>query len=154
MPRFTHNIQFAGYPFTTCDEKGMITFEAFSKLFLRFPWGAQMRLRETMEDGCSATLSVVETHTNSILWVSVQGDDREPTYIVEGICYEPHPADSKRLLCCSVRKMTDAEQDVLAVAKLFFVFRWKQMFHYMSRLPDWKTLAQLEATEQKSAARR
>jgi len=60
MPRFTSNHQLAGYAFQYRDEMGAIDFPSFVESFEAFPWGEQMRKREKMEDGCSATISVVD----------------------------------------------------------------------------------------------
>lgn len=45
-PRFTYNIQLAGYAFHYKDEKGAIDFDTFVEVFENFPWGEQMRQRE------------------------------------------------------------------------------------------------------------
>jgi hypothetical protein len=98
MRKFTHNIQYAGYAFDIRDDEGELSYDEFLALFNGFPWGAQMTLREKMEDGCSATISVIDEESSSTLWVSVRGDEKMPTYILGSIFMELSAIDPSRSL--------------------------------------------------------
>ena len=79
---FTYDIQLAGYPFKKFDEKGWIDFDHFVKEFDAFPWVEQLKLRENMQDGCSATLSVKNKLTHNDFWVSIADNKGEPLFLV------------------------------------------------------------------------
>lgn len=83
--RFTYNYQLAGYPFERYDDKGAVDYDTFVTAFECFPWGEQMRQRETMFSGCSATISVVDHEKRFDYWVSVLGDDEDPTFLLGAV---------------------------------------------------------------------
>jgi hypothetical protein len=85
-PRHTCNYQLAGYSFEYRDEMGAIDFPSFVEAFEAFPWGEQMRQREKMTGGCSATISVVDEEQDRVCWVSVMGNDLRPKFLL-GLVY-------------------------------------------------------------------
>jgi hypothetical protein len=123
-PRFTCDYQLAGYPFQSKDEKGAIDFDTFAKRFEEFPWGEQMRKRETMADGCSATISVVDHELNQVFWVSVTGSDRRPTFLL-GFVYDNPQQTAGRVEESEVTRMNDiyiapSSRSVLSTFRTFF----------------------------------
>ena len=122
--RYTYNYQLAGYAFHYYDDKGPVDFRTFAKAFESFPWGEQMRQREKMAEGCSATISVVDHEQRFHYWVSVMGDDRRPTFLL-GAVYD------KRLRRSARRKKPETVQwvetriapsrrSVLSTYRIFF----------------------------------
>jgi hypothetical protein len=83
---FTYNIQLAGYPHDKFDEKGEINFIDFLDTFDRFPWLDQADKFNTIQEGCSATISVKSVGDNKDLWVSIAGDRKRHIFLV-GITY-------------------------------------------------------------------
>lgn len=123
-PRFTCNYQLAGYAFESKDEKGAIDFDTFAMRFEEFPWGVQMRKRETMVDGCSATISVVDHELNRALWVSVTGSDRRPTFLLGSVDDNPQQT-AGRVEESEVTRMNDiyiapSIRSVLSAFRMFF----------------------------------
>jgi hypothetical protein len=139
MSHFTYNVQLPGYAFHIRDDKGDINYEDFVDVFNGFPWGEFMRAREKMADGCSATLSVVDTITNSVLWISVDGDDIRPTFLLGVVFYEPSLIDLGRFLKWDDVRMTDDTQIVLTVCQSFFESRFGQAYSILGSLPMFKS---------------
>lgn len=123
-PRFTYNIQLAGYAFHYKDEKGAIDFDTFVEVFENFPWGEQMRQREKMAGGCSATISVLDRQQFRVLWVSVMGNDRRPTFLIGTVIYKTK-ADKTRVRKSRVAKVNEMyiahnRRSVTCAFRLFF----------------------------------
>lgn len=122
--RFTCNYQLAGYAFDYRDEKGTIDFPSFVEAFEAFPWGEQMRQREKMADGCSATLSVVDEEQDFVWWVSVMGNDLRPTFLL-GAVYNKKQRKSSRVEApgvvrwCEIR-IAPSRRSVLSTFRAFF----------------------------------
>jgi hypothetical protein len=79
---FTYNIQLAGYPHEKVDEKGQITFNEFTKVFVEFPWMEQLDKYDEIQEGCSATISVKAFDENKSFWVSIAGNRKKHIYLV------------------------------------------------------------------------
>jgi len=123
-PRFTRNDQLAGYSFECRDEMGMIDFPSFAEAFAAFPWGEQMRQREKMAGGCSATISVVDEEQDFVWWVSVMGNDLRPTFLL-GAVYSKKRRKSARVEApCVVRwceiRIAPSRRSVLSTFRAFF----------------------------------
>jgi hypothetical protein len=122
--RFTCNYQLAGYAFQSKDEKGAIDFDTFAKRFEEFPWGEQMRKRETMADGCSATISVVDHELNRVFWVSVNGSDRRPTFLLGSVYDTPQQtagcAEESELTRMNDIYIAPSIRCVLSTFRMFF----------------------------------
>jgi hypothetical protein len=123
-PRYTYNIQLAGYAFQCKDEKGAIDFDTFVEVFENFPWGEQMRQREKMAGGCSATISVLDRQQFRVLWVSVMGNDRRPTFLIGTVIYKTK-ADKTRVRKSRIAKVNEiyiapSRRSVLCAFRLFF----------------------------------
>jgi hypothetical protein len=93
--RFTYDYQLAGYASHYFDDKGPVDLRTFTRAFESFPWADQMRQREKMYGGCSATITVVDHEQRFAYWVSVMGDDRRPTFLL-GAVYDQRPRRSGR----------------------------------------------------------
>ena|GEM_PF-3163314 len=134
MRKFTHNIQYAGYAFDVRDDEGELSYDEFLALFKGFPWGAQMTLREKMEDGCSATISVIDEESSSTLWVSVRGDDKMPTYILGSIFIELSAIDPSRSLEWKDLRLTDDSEIVAEAFKIFFRGDFSGLYEHTRKL--------------------
>lgn len=122
--RFTSNHQLAGYAFECRDEKGAIDFPSLVESFEAFPWGEQMRQREKMAGGCTATISVVDQEQEFVFWVSVMGNDLRPTFLL-GTVYKKRVRKSSRF---EVSRMVDwcetrvapSRRSVISAFRIFF----------------------------------
>lgn len=129
--RHTCNYQLAGYLFEYRDEKGAIDFPTFVEAFESFPWGEQMRQREKMAGGCSATISVVDEERNRVCWVSVMGNDRRPTFLL-GLVYDKNQRKSARVgvpgvvRWCEVR-IAASRRSVPAMFRDFFAGDFRKL---------------------------
>lgn len=124
LPRYTCNHQLAGYAYDYRDEMGAIDFPSFVEIFEAFPWGEQMRQREKMADGCSATISVVDQEQEWVFWVSVMGNDLRPTFLL-GAVYKNRLRKSSRIKVsrmvdwCEIR-IAPSRRSVLSAFRIFF----------------------------------
>ena len=122
--RYTCNYQLAGYSFECRDEMGAIDFPSFVKSFEGFPWGGQMRQREKMAGGCSATISVVDKEQDLVCWVSVMGNDLRPTFLL-GLVYNKKLRKSPRvevpgvIRWCEIR-IAPSRRSVPSTLRIFF----------------------------------
>ena len=122
--RFTSNHQLAGYAFDYRDEMGAVDFQSFVEAFETFQWGEQMRQREKMAGGCSATISVVDQEQDFVLWVSVMGDDLRPTFLL-GAVYKKRQRKSARIETsrmvdwCETR-IAPSRRSVISAFRIFF----------------------------------
>lgn len=78
---FTYNIQLAGYDFKQVDQKGPITAEQFREVLYNFPWKEQLTKYSEINEGASATVSVVNADDETTLWVSVAGEADQLFYL-------------------------------------------------------------------------
>lgn len=122
--RYRSNHQLAGYAFDYRDEMGAIDFQSFLTAFEAFPWGEQMRQREKMAGGCSATISVVDQEQDFVFWVSVMGDDLRPTFLL-GAVYKKRQRKSARIGAsrmvdwCETR-IAPSRRSVISAFRIFF----------------------------------
>ncbi|MEI6605842.1 MAG: hypothetical protein WCP35_11065 [Verrucomicrobiota bacterium] len=122
--RYSCNYQLAGYSFEYRDEMGAIDFPSFVKSFEAFPWGEQMRQREKMAGGCSATISVVDEEQDFIFWISVMGDDLRPKFLL-GAVYNKKLRKSARIKVsmvirwCEIR-IAPSRRSVPSMFRIFF----------------------------------
>lgn len=79
---FTYNIQLAGYDYNQYDEKGEIDLNNFLNILGRFPWMEQLDRFSEIQQGCSATVSVINTLNNNSLWMSIAGDRNKYNYLI------------------------------------------------------------------------
>lgn len=146
-PRYTYYYQFAGYDFPVSDDKGKVDFATFVRAFTEFPWAEQMRQRETMDSGCSATISVVDHEEDAALWVSVTGYDKRPTFLL-GLVFgveqwllnqsaEPEMRLSNHIFIAPSRR------SVLSMFRLFFAGNSLDVY---DGLRNYRSYSQPEAT--------
>jgi hypothetical protein len=83
---FKYSIQLAGYPFDKCDEKGEVSLQEFLQVIESFPWVEQMVARNSIAQGCSATVSVLNTVEQTALWLSVAGTAFDYKFLL-GVVY-------------------------------------------------------------------
>jgi hypothetical protein len=79
---FTYNVQLAGYPYEKWDDKGQTNYKEFIKTFDEFPWLEQLDKYNEIQEGCSATLTVLALDENKDFWVSIAGDRRKHFFLV------------------------------------------------------------------------
>jgi len=79
---FTFDIQMAGYDHSKYDAKGPATYEVFLNEFKCFPWLQQLKYRNSMTEGTSATISVKDINGVMDYWVSIAGDETQHAYII------------------------------------------------------------------------
>jgi hypothetical protein len=138
MDKFTWNIQLAGYDFNKYDEKGETTYENFISEFDKFPWIEQMEKRNTINDGCSATLSVKDLKAECDLWVSIAGDKNNYGYLVGYV----HPKEVKGFFGLGKAKtkrwcdiyQTQNVNDIKSCFKLFFERKLEDLVNSINKL--------------------
>ncbi len=79
---FTYNIQLAGYDYTQYDEKGEIELHRLINIIEQFPWMEQLEKYNQIQQGCSATISVTNSNTNNVLWISITGNKDDYNYLI------------------------------------------------------------------------
>ena len=85
--QFTCACQLAGYAYERSDERGPIDYGEFTVAFDRFPWMQQLRKREELGEGCSATLEVSDHERHLDYWVSIANRENQPVFLL-GIVYD------------------------------------------------------------------
>jgi hypothetical protein len=138
MDKFTWNVQLAGYDFKKYDEKGETTYYNFISEFDKFPWIEEMEKRNTIKDGCSATLSVKDLKADRDFWVSIAGDKNNYGYLVGHV----HPKEVKRFFGLGKAKtkrwcdiyQTQNVNDLKNCIKLFFDRKQQELVTSLSKL--------------------
>jgi hypothetical protein len=92
-PRFTYQLEMAGYEFGQSDKKGQIDYPSFTKNFEEFPWIEQIE-KANKGGGVSPTLTVDDKQKNEALWVSAMGDTSQRLFLIGHI----YPKEVKGLL--------------------------------------------------------
>jgi len=144
MNKFTWNIQLAGYDFKKYDEKGEISYDNFISEFDKFPWMEQMEKRNTIKDGCSATLSVKDLNSDCDLWVSIAGDKDNYGYLVGYV----HPKEVKGFFGLGKAKtkrwcdiyQTQNVNDIKSYFKLLFERQHQQLENTISKLDKFDSM--------------
>jgi hypothetical protein len=80
-PRFTYQVEMAGYEFGQSDKKGQIDLAAFTKNFEDFPWIDQIEKAKKIGK-VSPTLTVDDNEKNQALWVSAMGDSNQHVFLI------------------------------------------------------------------------
>ena len=134
---FTYNIQLAGYDYKQYDEKGEITLAQFKDVLYSFPWEEQMKKADELKEGCSATVSVVNTMDETSLWVSVASDAGKPLFLVGYVYYKEvkgmfglGKAKTKKWVDIYALKNLDSAMEHF---KLYFAGRKEEMVANLSR---------------------
>jgi hypothetical protein len=135
---FTYNIQFAGYDFDQIDKKGTIDYEDFLEEFRRFPWIQQLNHRNSISEGASATLTVINVDAGVDYWVSIAGDQNEHGFLI-GVVY-PKEVERfwgllkpKRVRLVEVY-VAETNMDVEKTARHFFHGELKALMDSLNKL--------------------
>jgi len=83
---FILSTQMAGDDYNHFLDGGAVSLDEFLKELDTFPWMEQMEAYLEIRTGASATLSVVNTESEVVLWVSIAGDSKKHTFLL-GIVY-------------------------------------------------------------------
>lgn len=133
--RYTCNYQLAGYDFDCRDEMGDIDFPMFAAAFESFSWGGQMRQREKMAGGCSATISVEDGYLNRVCWVSVTGSDIRPTFLLGAVhnrkLKKSHRHEFSGLVRWNETRVAPSRRSVHCTFRIFFTGdndKWLKQF--------------------------
>jgi hypothetical protein len=133
--QFTYTFQLAGYAFDRCDQMGAIDYLTFVTVFDRFPWAEQLKQRATIDEGCSATISVTDSERHLDYWVSVAGEERKPVFLL-GITYDK---EVKGFLAFGKSRKTrwveiyvaPSRESILNTFRLFFAGEKDQLFQML-----------------------
>jgi len=72
----------AGFDFNQKDDKGPVIFEDFKNALNSFPWTEQLQKYNEIKEGASATISVINSANDTILWVSIAGTIEKQSFLI------------------------------------------------------------------------
>lgn len=72
----------AGYDFNQKDDKGPVTLEDFKNALNSFPWAEQLQKYNEIKEGASATISVINNASDTVLWVSIAGTEEKQNFLI------------------------------------------------------------------------